>query len=78
MIAVARVKTKRKPAPKPYRRGREFLTISESWNLRNPDGTNGPRVNQFIDSHYITMVAAIRLHDPFQDADNRRNPLVFT
>lgn len=41
--------------PRPYIRGREFVTVSVG--------------GQYTDTHYTTLVAMVRLHDPFQEEE---------
>ena len=67
-LAIAsRLRAKHKPTPvqRPYIRGREFVTHHET----TPQG-----VTLLLDCLYTTMVAMVRLHDPFQNPDTQEEP----
>lgn len=53
--------------PRPYVRRREFVIHSEG---------DDPDQLVCINCLYATLVTMIRLQDPFQDADNRKNPFL--
>lgn len=52
MVAVAKAKAAIAQNPRKYTRRREFVRLSVG--------------DDYIDTQYTTMVAMVRLHDPFQ------------